>query len=410
MEAVNRVLEQSVPHSTVEGVEVLTPEVLEEKTKDAEFEEALVFESSGTSSGQPKRIPYGYEELQDQREHEALAFEIGGLRPEHTVMTLGAPLPSISGWASRSGSRELGADVLNRSFNDYEKVIEWKENEDVNSTFATPLVIQQIGDDIEEEYGLKPKEIFPNIETGFMFGDLLPDNLRDQIKSQWGFEELRSLYGTVEADVVAIGEEKSDKLVPMLNKHVLEIRPYEDGEYKDELIDIRELEEETVGSLVISDVDRNKIELDRYEIGDAVRIHPELPRMDVLGRIDETINLGGAPLHENTIHKALLDTYGEDLEEWKVHASRPGREAGGSDSYNPALDIYVAGDVEERPDEFLDNLFERSNPIKEAYQDVEIIEYIDIHQVESKVKLETRGSNELERDQKSNRIIFHPSY
>ena len=384
--------------------DILTPKELEEKTRDAVFEDALTFESSGTS-GEPKRIPYATENLEKQKIHEKKAFQIGGMTEEDVVMTLGAPLNSISGWASRSGSRKLGAEVLNRSFNDYRNVIKSRENKDVTAIFATPLVAKAIGEEIEEEFE-NPENIFPGMSKGFMFGDLLPENLKQDLKNQWGFNQLRSLYGTVEADVIAI-EDETGKLAPMIDRLVIEILPYENGEKKQEPVDIREIEDETKGSILISDPEREKIELTRYEIGDIIRVYPgdPVPRIEVLGREDNTINLGGAPLYENELHKALVDTYGSRVTDWKALVSR--------ENSKPALDLFVIGQIQEEKENFLENLFERAPPVKEAYSDVGsgIIDHIDIHVRHDEEEIRSEISSEkIENDVKSDRIIFGKSF
>ncbi len=385
--------------------EVLTSKELEESTSEKEYPNAIVFESSGTT-GKPKRIPYSEEILNKQREHESKAFKIGGLAEHDTVMTLAAPLTSISGWASRSGSRKLGAEVLNRSFNDYKKVIESKENKDVTAIFATPLVAKTIGEEIENEYG-SPKDMFPNLRVGFMFGDLLPDSLRKDLKRQWGFQELRSLYGTVEADVIAIEESESGMLIPMLDRIVIEIIPYENGEKQDRIRDIRNLDRKMKGSILITDPLRKKVSISRYEIGDMIRVHPNdpVPKIEVLGRIDNTINLGGAPLHEKDLQIAIDDTYGMHVETWKVIVTR--------ENSKPAIDIYIAGDTNERRNEFLNNLFETAPPVKEAYSDIGdgVIEHINLSIVDGQEEItKDIEIDKIENDAKSERIIFSESF
>lgn len=397
-------LERAEKLEISDGEDILNPEELERKTRNLTFEEALTFESSGTS-GEPKRIPYAIENLEEQKKHEKKAFLIGGMTEEDVVMTLGAPLNSISGWASRSGSRKVGAEVLNRSFNDYKKVIKSRENRDVTCIFATPLVAKAIGNEIEEEFE-NPENVFPNMSKGFMFGDLLPENLKQDLKEQWGFDQLRSLYGTVEADVIAI-EDKTGKLVPLIDRLVIEILPYENGEKQQQPVDIREIEDEVKGSILISDPERDKIDITRYEIGDIIRVYPEdpIPHIEVLGREDNTINLGGAPLYENELHKAIVDTYGSQVTDWKVLVSR--------ENSKPALDLFVVGEIQEEKEKLLENLFRRAPPVEEAYSDVGsgIINHIDIQVKHGEEEIRSEISSEdIENDVKSNRIIFDKSF
>jgi phenylacetate-coenzyme A ligase PaaK-like adenylate-forming protein len=382
---------------------IVTAEELEQRAESIDTGEAKVFETSGTQ-GDVKRIPYAHSQLPEQRYHEARAFEMAGLESDDVVMTLGAPLNSISGWASRSGSRELGAEVLNRSFDDYRQVIEWREADDVTATFATPLVAKAIGEEIEAEYG-PPSEIFPNMRLGFMFGDLLPDHLRASLKRQWGFDELRSLYGSVEADVMAITVDETQQLVPMINKLVIEVLPEESANPTP--VDIRDVTTETTGPVLISDPNRDLFSFTRYRIGDIVTVIPgEIPRLKVMGREDDTINLGGAPLYEQQIHAAVLDTYGTNVDDWSAVVSRP--------DVKPAVDVYVVAERDQTSKEqFREHLFEYSPPVREACEEVGtgIIEHIQVHETSSLEVITTQfDSNDLDRDLKASRIIFDDSY
>lgn len=403
---------ESVPYDAVAGDPILTADELEARAESIDVDDAMVFETSGTQ-GTAKRIPYAYSQLPEQRSHEARAFELAGMRRDDVVMTLGAPLAAISGWASRSGSRALGAEVLNRSFDDYRQVIEWRETDDVTIVFATPLVALSIGEEIATESG-PPNEVFPNARLGFMFGDHLPEHLRDRLKRQWGFDGLRSLYGSVEADVMAIATDGTQRLVPMLDKLILEVVPGGDADAAP--VDVRDVSTETTGPVLISDPDRDRFPFTRYRIGDVVTVIPgEIPRIRVMGREDDTINLGGAPLYEGQIHSAVIDTYGTGVDDWTAVVSRPGAK--------PAVDFYVTvedreGDVavedrENSGEQFRENLFDYSPPVREAYEGVGegIIEHLRVHESESLDEIDADfDSEQLDGDAKANRIVFDDSY
>jgi phenylacetate-coenzyme A ligase PaaK-like adenylate-forming protein len=393
-----------VAHETVVGDDIITAAELEARGADAPTDETLVFETSGTN-GEPKRIPYAYSQLPAQKRHEAQAFELAGLRPDDVVMTLAAPLNGISGWASRSGSRELGAEVLNRSFKDYTHIIEWQEAAEVTALFATPLVAQSIGEEIAAEYG-PPRELFPNLRLGCLFGDHLPPHLRTQLRQQWGFEELRSLYGSVEADVLAVGTDETQQLVPMLDKLVFEVIP--DDDETETPVDIRKLTRQRTGSLLVSDPHRDAFPFTRYRIGDIVTVLPEgneIPRLRVLGREDDTINFGGAPLYEQQLQATIEETYGTAIDDWTAVVSRP--------ELKPAVDIYVAGGGPADESTFRTNLFAQSPPLKEAFGEVGdgVIEYMRVHRVDSVPNaVDDVDTDEINRDLKTNRIVFEDSY
>lgn len=378
--------------------EILLPDDLEEATDLNLEDQGLIFSSSG-SSGEPKKIPYTEKELKDQRSHEASVYRFAGMKEDDYLLNLGAPLSSISAWAARSAAIGIGASVLNRSFSDYQKVIEWRNNDKASVLLATPLVAYSIGNEIRQEYG-EPSEVFPEMRLGIFFGDHLPENIREELRSMWEFEKMVSLYGSVETGAIAIQDGEYGNLVPKIDRFILEIVP----EGSDQPLNITQLEEEKRGSLLLTDPDREKIDLNRYRIGDMVRVNPgEIPEIEVLGREDDCINLGGAPLYENQIHKSITDVYGSNFKDWKVKVVQPG--------IKPSLEIIIAGNgLENRQNEVISKMFERAPPVKEAAEDVGkdgILENISLRTVESFTEVDWNVEvNEFETDLKSERIIY----
>lgn len=292
---------------------------------------ACFFNTSGTTS-RSKRIPYSDADLERQRNHEAIALRKLGMRKGDGVISLGAPLPSISGWAIVNGSETAGASVLNTSQLDYDIIFDRKTQAKATTVIGTPIVVREIGTAIQEEYG-SLRTLFPNMRTGIIFGDVLPPRLRREITDLWGFKAIYSLYGTVEADVVATESPANPGLLElMFERLVFEIIPEEEllkeranPGYAPKAVDILTVENGTIGEIIISDLSRDVLPLIRYRIGDVVQVHRwreqsehALPLVSVLGRSKNMVSVNGVPLYEMQINSALDIALDGQVAEWRL--------------------------------------------------------------------------------------------
>jgi phenylacetate-coenzyme A ligase PaaK-like adenylate-forming protein len=318
----------------------LDPVDLANFTNDYEFEGDVTnleicptcfFQTTGTTS-RSKKIPYSEKDLDRQKVHEAISFKKLGMRPLDGVYSLGSPLPSISGWAIVNGSETVGANMLNTSQIDYETVFLRKQEEKANVLFGTPIVIREIGLAIEEEYG-SLKKVFPNLRTAIVFGDVLPESFRKEIKELWGFENVYSLYGTVEADVVGTQCLATNGQIHLMSERLLfEIIPEDElakereiEGYKAIIYPIDEVPNNTIGEIIISDLSRDVLPLVRYRIGDIIQLsqneckcHFKEPTISVLGRSKNTVLIDQHPLYEMQINSSLENILENNLVEWRL--------------------------------------------------------------------------------------------
>ncbi len=326
--------------NSFEASPYLMPPVLADFTNDTDFSEdatnleicpSCFFNTSGTTS-RSKKIPFSDADLQRQKVHEAIALRKLGMGKGDTVMSLGAPMPSISGWAIVNGSEATGARVLNSSQLDYDDILEKNQGDQVTFVIGTPLVVKEVGKAITEEYGAIP-EIMPNMKTGVIFGDVLPDALRAELKKIWGFKNIVSLYGTVEADVVATECPASQgKMELMSERLIFEFIPEAElakertiPDYVPAMVPITDVVNGAFGEIIISDLSRDTLPLIRYRIGDIVQVHRamdthtiEYPTVSVLGRSKNTLFMGGVALYEMQLDSALKRCFGESLTEWRI--------------------------------------------------------------------------------------------
>ncbi|MGH1487011.1 MAG: AMP-binding protein [Cellvibrionaceae bacterium] len=321
-------------------LDYLMPSVLADFTNGTNFSEdttnleicpACFFNTSGTVN-RSKKIPFSDADLERQKIHEAIALQKLNMGPGDAVMSLGAPLPSISGWAIVNGSEATGAIALNSSQIDYETAIENDNRNKVTFVIGTPLVVKEIGLAIEQEHG-DLKKVFPNLKTAVIFGDVLPDNLRQFIKELWGFKNVYSLYGTVEADVVATEDPKNaGQMTLMTERLYFELiteselsKERENSEYMPKAIAINNVKAGEIGEIIISDLSRETLPLLRYRIGDIIQVHNidqnknnSEVNISVLGRSKNTVVVSHTVLYEMQIEQAIQNAMGERVIEWKL--------------------------------------------------------------------------------------------
>ena len=297
---------------------------------------ACFFSTSGTTS-RSKQVPYSDDDLQRQRIHEALALRKLGMRPGDGVISLGAPLPSISGWAIVNGSATVGAQALNSSQLDFEQVLEPAARERATVVIGTPLVVREIGLAIAEDHGAL-EQVFPNMRMAIIFGDVLPDVMRTDIARIWGNVAVYSLYGTVEADVVATECPATPGLMYLMDERlVFELIPEaglrrerEEPGYFPRVVDINSVRAGSIGEIVISDLSREILPLIRYRIGDVVLVHgkdmaePELgQRISVLGRAKNAALIDSVPVYEMQFAAAIESAISGRFSDWRLVRQPP---------------------------------------------------------------------------------------
>ncbi|NQZ07711.1 MAG: GH3 auxin-responsive promoter family protein [Algicola sp.] len=403
--------------ATFIDTDYLLPAALADFTNETDFEEdttsleicpACFFNTSGTTN-RSKKIPFSDADLARQKVHEAISFKKLGMVPGDGVMSLGAPLPSISGWAIVNGSEHLGAKALNTSQLDYDDIIDRGRGKQATFVIGTPLVVKEIGKAIIEEYG-PMSEVLPNMRTGVIFGDVLPDALRAELKEIWGFEHVLSLYGTVEADVVATEcVDYQGEMLLMSERLYFEFLP--ESELAKERLDLNyvaksmtmdQVPNRSFGEILISDLSREVLPLIRYRIGDVIEVHrstrdanANAPTISVLGRSKNTVMLENIALYEMQLNNALTTWLGNDLLEWKLTEN----EAAADHHYTLEVQL-VKG--RELPINNEAVLFKALRDQRNELTDVNLAKEIHVQQIIEFAKVEVTG------DIKAARIILLP--
>ncbi len=325
----------------LEDAPLLTPEQLSAYTEAHPVSEAITefgdcprcyFQTSGTS-GRSKRVPFSAEDLERQIEHEARSFAVAGLTAADHVLTLASPPPSLSAWATIHGSERLGATMINSSYVDFDSPVDRGEAHCATFVFGTPLMLEMIGETCVEAWG-SVAAAFPNVHRGILYGDLLPTALERRLHALWELD-VQLLYGSVEADVIAISCPHGDRTMHvMTDKVIVEllpercVRPSAQEATSTDLASAADVPSGTRGEIVVSDLEREVLPLIRYRTGDMVEvIHGRCacgrtgPRLRVLGRRSNIVDLGGKLLHEIEIHQAVERALGPSWDDWSAHLS-----------------------------------------------------------------------------------------
>lgn len=280
------------------------------------------------------------------------ALMIAGVTQESVNLNLAAPPPHSSGWSVNRGVDTLGASSVNRNFESWKRPIEEGVAETATVVSSIPGKAIDIAHEVEAAYG-EPENIFPNLEMGLFAGQLLRASTRQTLVEQWNLKTTREFYGSSEASLVAVAPDESRKLVPLLNHHVLEI------EVDGEIVDIRDVETPTEGSLLITDPARSAVTLRRYRQGDWVRVYPDdpLPRIKPLGRADDAIDFDGALLHAADLFEAIEEVFSEgpDTVVYVYDEAPP-----------TAIEIFVEADVEPQKDRLYEAVLDRQPALSHA--------------------------------------------
>jgi phenylacetate-coenzyme A ligase PaaK-like adenylate-forming protein len=324
-----------------EDAPLLTPERLAAYTEAHPVAQAATefgdcprcyFQTSGTS-GQAKRIPFSAEDLERQAAHEARSFAVAGLRAADRVLTLASPPPSLSAWATIHGSERLGATLVNSSYVDFDAPVDRGGADAATFVFGTPLMLEMIGETCVEVWG-SVAAAFPNVRRGILYGDLLPAPLERRLRALWEID-VRLLYGSVEADVIAIGCPDGDRTMHVMSEKVIvellpepRVRPGAAEATEADLVNAADVAPGTRGEVVVSDLKRDLLPLIRYRTGDMVEVSRGRcacgrtgPRLRVLGRRPNVIDLGGELLHEIQLHEAVERALGPAWDDWSARIS-----------------------------------------------------------------------------------------
>ncbi|HEY6291822.1 MAG TPA: hypothetical protein VI455_09725 [Terriglobia bacterium] len=251
-----------------------------------------VFETTGTS-GAPKRIYFGYDELDASARHEAAAFHKNGVRPGDRVVCTFDGGYWVSGWVTFLACRQMGVfcsaigkppprELYNRlPVYDYDVIV------------ADPTWLVSLSEIAEKE------GVFP-IKLIMAAGDRMTDAYRRYVQDVWKTPVILG-YGSTEAGG-GLGMECEQQ------------QGYHLDEY-DFVFEVVDRDEHGYGELVITTLNRRTQPLIRYRTRDVTRFAEEpcacgmtIGRIEpIRGRRDEMVVMGAGNMHPEIFEQILRD-------------------------------------------------------------------------------------------------------
>ncbi len=271
-------------------------------------EPQLVFETTGTS-GSPKRVYFGYDELEFSARYEAAALYENGVRPgDRAVCTFDAGY-WISSWVTYTACKQLGVFCSAVGKPAPRDLYSRMEIYGYNVLIADPTWLVSLSE-IAEKEGTFPLKVI------FAAGDRMTDAYRNYVQQVWKAPVILG-YGSTEAGG-GLGMECKER----------------QGYHFDEfnfLVEVLDPDAEGYGELVITTLSRRTQPLIRYRARDIARIVTDtcpcgapLARISrIKGRRDEMVVMGAGNMHPEIFEKVLHDVPGLSTR-WQVAVRQEG--------------------------------------------------------------------------------------
>ena len=272
-------------------------------------EPQAVFETTGTSGG-PKRVYFGYDELDFSARYEAAAFYENGLRPgDRVVCTFDAGY-WISSWVTFQACKQLGVFCSAVGKPQPPEVYDRLAHYRYNVIVADPTWLVSLSEIAEKEGTFPVKFIIAA-------GDRMTDVYRQYVEGVWKAPVILG-YGSTEAGG-GVG---------------MECRARQ-GYHLDEFnfcFEILDPEPDGYGELVVTTLSRRTMPLIRYRVRDVARFIDEpcscgvtLRRLSrIKGRRDEMVVMGAGNMHPEIFERVLHDVQGLS-DNWQVAVRQEGR-------------------------------------------------------------------------------------
>ncbi len=267
-----------------------------------------VYETTGTS-GAPKRIYFGYDELDQVAHHEAAAMYKNGVRPGDRVVCTFDGGYWIAGWVTFLGCKQMGVFCSATGKPHPREIYNRMPLYKYNVIAADPTWLVSLSEIAEKE------GTFP-IKLILAAGDRMTDVYRRYVEDVWKAPVILG-YGSTEAGG-GVG---------------MECR-LRDGYHLDEydyLFEIVDPDENGYGELVMTTLNRRTQPLIRYRMRDVTRFAKEpcacgvtLGRIEgIRGRRDEMVVMGAGNMHPEIFERILHDVEGISPN-WQVAVRQEG--------------------------------------------------------------------------------------
>jgi phenylacetate-CoA ligase len=271
-------------------------------------EPQLAFETTGTSGG-PKRVYFGYDELEFAARYEAAAMYENGIRPgDRVVCTFDAGY-WISSWLTFLACKNMGVFCSAVGKPNPQDVYSRMALYKYNVIAADPTWLVSLSE-IAEKQGIFPLKLI------FAAGDRMTDVYRDYVQAIWKCPIVLG-YGSTEQGG-GVGME--------CLRH--------DGYHVDEFnfwFEIIEPDTDGYGELAVTTLSRRTMPLIRYRVRDVTRWIEEpcacgvsIRRIArIKGRRDEMVVMGAGNMYPEIFERIIYDVKGVS-ENWQVAVLQEG--------------------------------------------------------------------------------------
>ena len=344
-------------------------------------ERIVSWHSSSGSSGPPKWFPYTMGDIVEARRQILRLYGVLGVREDDVVLQFSSVAPMISDavpyWMI-DAMREAGLSVqcVVVSFYMLQFAMPFAIKIQPTMLSGLPSMLMLIAENLPESSRertmerlredpslknlafaaltrikrVRPRDVLRRLRVGVFGGDLL-DPYRPYVEEEYGMEAF-DVYSLTESSVFASECEAHSGLHLWIDTQVAEIIPMSELErekaepgYVPKATLLHEAPDGTEGELVLTNF-REALPLIRYRTGDLIRgvstskcsCSRSHPRIKILGRLDDLINLGGLRFSEAQLDRAMrrVKKYGK-VRAWRAVLSREG--------YKPRLTVQLQAET-----------------------------------------------------------------
>ncbi len=344
-------------------------------------DDIVSWHSTSGSSGSPKWLPYTMRDIEETRVQLFRLFDLLGVREDDVIFQFSSAAPMISDaipyWAV-DALRGRGVRVQAVMVSFYLMQFAMPFAMQIQPTMLTglPSMLMLLAEHLPETsrrrtaerfrehqtprnllYAaltrvrrVRPKDLLQRLRTGIFGGDLL-DPYRPYVEEEYGMEAY-DLYSLTESSTFASECSAHEGLHFWLDNQIAEVIPKSELEreerdptYTPRAVYLQDAPEGVEGELVLTNF-REALPLVRYRTGDLVRVVGTSrcscgrthPRVKILGRLDDLINLGGLRFSEVQLDKSLrrIRKHGR-VKAWQAVLTREG--------YKPKLTLKISAET-----------------------------------------------------------------
>jgi len=337
----------------------------------------VTWHSSSGSSGEPKWFPYTMRDIARTREQILRLYRVLGVREDDIVLQFSSVAPMISDavpyWmidAMRDAGLRIQCVIVSFYLLQFAMPFAIKIQPTMLTGLPSMLMLiaehlpessrERTMERLREEPSVKhllyaaltrvkrvrPRDVLRRLRVGVFGGDLL-DPYRPYVEEEYGMEAF-DVYSLTESSVYASECEAHDGLHLWIDTQVAEVIPKDELErereepgYVPKATYLHRAPQDTEGELVLTNF-REALPLIRYRTGDLIRVRGTSkcscsrthPRIKILGRLDDLINLGGLRFSEAQLDRAMrrVKKHGK-VRAWRAVLSREG--------YKPRITIQL---------------------------------------------------------------------